>query len=529
MTGPSARHEPTDPTARALGGVDAPVQPVLERRGGPRGRAGLIAVVAVAITVLAAGIGLFDGGTDEDRGRVASGPSGPASAASAPPGSSAPARPATALPGTTCLPAAPGDLPEFVLASSDSMGEPVRGARGQSDRVGRSPVTLGWPQPPPRLALALGSSASMVLVADARSCLRAVVAEYIGAGDRAGSPPPSVLLEIGDGPPRPQQNLGFLPDGDWIVRVVAEYATGLAGHDARAVMERFFRVFAGSGPVLPLVGPEIPCEPLPAGAPPPRLELVADDGDPVEGVDISIRTSPGGHEGAVVTAAFPGRLQLRVVGNVCATSWLVQFMDATTRDVLNENAEVNPGENPFLVAQNRMDLPNLILGHSIVEATVNFGRDISSWVGWDVTIIGSPPPTVEAVGPGGTPVTARPGCGAGWTLADGRNAWEPCGAYVVPEGTDLLRVRSGRTVRLEIAGWTIVSWSISCGERSSSGTEFLETMGCNLGGGEARTIGDGPARFLPLPGRHVVSAWITAERAGDVVGAQYFVEIEAVP
>jgi hypothetical protein len=531
LTGSSGRHATSGPAAAARDGIEAPVRPVLERRGGLRQEAGLIAVAALAITVVAAGLGLFDGGTDDDRGPVAVGPSGSAPAVSPSAASSAATALATTLPGTTCLPVTIGEAPEFRLASDAGEGEPVPGALGRSHRVARSPITSTWPEVAPRLALALDRSASMVVTTAPETCLRSVVAEYVAAGDRADSPPSTILLEIGDATPRPRYDLGSLPDGDWIVRVVAEYASDAAGHDEGAVMERFFRVFVGTGPgASPLIGPAVPCEPLPAGAPAPRLELVADDGEAVLGVDLAVFPSADLPRGATVTGSFPGRLQLRVVGDACATSWLAQFMDGdASRDVLNENAQQNPGENPFLVAQNRMNLPNVILGHSVLEATVNFGREISARAGWDVTITGAPPPTVEVFGSGGAHLTARPGCGVGWTLADGRNAWEACGEPLVPEGAELLRVRSGRAVRLEVAGWTMVSWWVSCGERAPDSTGYLETMGCVLGGGGNGVDDAGPAMFLPFPGRHVVAAWITAKRDGDVVGAQYFMEIEAVP
>ncbi|HSO30692.1 MAG TPA: hypothetical protein VLS28_12380, partial [Candidatus Sulfomarinibacteraceae bacterium] len=201
----------------------------------------------------------------------------------------------------------------------------------------------------------------------------------------------------------------------------------------------------------------------------------------------------------------------------------------TSRDVFSENQQENPGENPFMVAQNRIDLTNVLLGHSVVEATVNFGREVSARAGWDVTITGAPPPTVDVYGSGGAHVTARPGCGVGWTLADGRNAWEPCGEPSVPDDTELLRVPAGRAVRLEVAGWTMVSWWVSCGERAPVGSAYRETMGCVLGGGGNGVDAAGPVMFLPFPGRHVVGAWITSARGGDVVGAQYFIEIEAQP
>ena len=106
----------------------------------------------------------------------------------------------------------------------------------------------------------------------------------------------------------------------------------------------------------------------------PASLLVAADGQPVIGVDAATYSGDILHNGALVSGNFPGRVELRVDGDVCATSWQIRLRDGTG-SVMSENIQENPGENPFSIAQNRIDLPYLVLGHSIVSATVNFGRN----------------------------------------------------------------------------------------------------------------------------------------------------------
>jgi hypothetical protein len=137
---------------------------------------------------------------------------------------------------------------------------------------------------------------------------------------------------------------------------------------------------------------------------------------------------------------------------------------------------------------------------------------------------------VEVSAPSGARGAALAGCGTGWTLAGGASAYESCPTYPIPDGLDLLTVTSRDTVSLEVPGWRILSWWVSCGDRSPDDGAFQDDpAGCWLGGHGNGADESGPARFIPFPGRHVVSAWISADRDGDTVGAQYFVEIDVQP
>jgi hypothetical protein len=434
----------------------------------------------------------------------------------------------TELPGLGCFPVTPGDLPTFQLRST--VGEDsARGVDGPVNWALVTPRAAEWPTPNTLSALPLDPSASVVLITDEFACARIEVAEYIGVGDLRGTPTPFAFGEINNDPPRPRIVLGGLPAGDWIVRVGVYYATGDDGNEDRVGAERFFRVISGLGPgASPLVTPAVACVPLPADAPLPRLALVAGDDAPVLGVDVTTFAGDILHNGALVSGAFPERLEVRVVGDACATSWRISYRDGSNGSPLNEASQDNPGEIPFFVAQNRIDLSNAVFGQSVVSATVNFGRKRTAEAAWELTLVAPPPPVAEVSGPSGATIVARTGCGVGWTLSGGRSAYEACNESPVPDGLEVLTIRSGDAVRLTVPGWRILSWYVSCGDRSPNGA-YGEVAGCGLGGGGDGTGDAGPARFLPFPGRHVVSIWINADRRGDTVGAQYFIEVDARP
>jgi hypothetical protein len=527
MTIPGSRYEPADPTVRSPGGAGSPIRPVVGRRG-LRQQAGIVAVAVVAIAVVAAGVGL---GRQENE--ALPGPSGtppPASAAAtaASPGPSRPATPApTELPGLGCLPVAPDDLPEFRLSSSPAVGDPVGGSRRRL--VAGDPPTSAWPVPLELSALVLDPSASLVLEPDDPVCVRYTVAEYLAVGDLGKAP-----SQLGPGatnvnPPRSSVVLGALPAGDWVVRAVAYYSTGVAGDEDQAIVERFFRVITGLAPdATPMMTPTVACVALPADAPLPELSLMVGDGEPVPGTEPPADPAPGSD--AALTATYRDRLVIGVAGDVCATSWRVQFLvSGFTRVVVNDILQENPGDNPFLVSQNRIELTSATFGRTIVSAVVSFGRSRQTTAKWDLTVTAPAPPAAEVLGPAGSRVPALTGCGASVTLADGRSAWEYCERSTVPDGLAVLRVKAGQVVRLDVPGLPIVSWWVSCGERSASDGSYVDPGNCQLGGAGDGLREVGPARFLPFPGRHIVSAWITVRRGDETISAQYFADIEVEP
>ncbi len=530
MMVPSGRYGPGDPAATPRGGVEATVRPVLTGRRGLRQRAGIVTVAAVAITVVGAGIGLGGRGTEPR-------PSGTASA-SGPLGGAASGSPTASLETTPspteisprgCMPVVPGDLPEIRLWSRGDFS-PNAGVPGPSGPAKSSAPTLDWPVPDESAAMRLGPLESLVLIPDEGACIRSAVIEYLGVTKLGGSPTPLGNDQGTLDPPRGRLVIGRLGDGDWIVRVVASLSTGVAGGEDAAATERFFRVISGSGvEPAPLVSPAVPCATLLESDPLPRLYLRVGDGTPVLGVDAA--TVPGDilRNGAIVGGTFPDRLELLVDGEVCATSWTVEWLQPTGGGTFSGTGQDNPGENPSYVSQNRIELLESPLGRSVVMATLHFGSDRTARAAWELTLTGPPVPAATVTGPGGRSVPVLPGCGTGWTLANGRYGYEGCAAYPVPDGLELLTIRSGDAVRFVIPGWNIESWGASCGTRSAERGEVVGEvvgdLGCGLGDGGA----GGPVAFLPFPGRSIVQIGVSAEHEGDHMYTTYFVEILAEP
>ena len=532
MTTTAGGHRPADPAAAAHDGVEAEVRPVLGGRRGLRNQAGLIAVAVVAISVVGAGIGLGGRGSEASPSSTPSGrdPSGLATSMSPTP-IRATRRPATEIPGSGCVPVDPAALPEIRLSSTGGGSGPVRGVEGPPDWALSSPPTAAWPVLPDGQALVLERSAAIVLVPDEGACLSYAVAEYLAVDDLGGLPETLALGEIDVDPPRARVVLGSPPEGDWILRVAAHLSTGVAGQDDQAVLERFFRVRSSSAPgATPYITPAVDCGDRLAGPPVPRLYLAVGTGTPVLGVDMD--TYPGDilHNGAFVTGTFPDPLELRVEGDACATSWTIEMLEPITGNVVNGLGEYNPSERLSFIAQNRIVFTFTPLGRSVIEATVNFGRNQVVRAAWELSISGPPPPAAQVHG-GGDEATPRPGCGTSWYLGSGASgAAELCATQALPETLDVLTVRAGEIVSLEVPGWDLTAWWVGCGERSTDPSVAYQPIAeCGLGGNGDGTAPAGPVRFIPFPGRTIVAISVNASRGGDSFSAAYYVEVDVQP
>ena len=275
--------------------------------------------------------------------------------------------------------------------------------------------------------------------------------------------------------------------------------------------------------------PAVACAALPSTAPLPDLALVGGDGEPVSGVAwTGIPFDPP--DGAIVRGTFPEDLELRVGGNACATSWAVDFLDPASGDTALQSSIDNPGESRFYISQNRILLPETIIGQSVVRARVTFGRGRVAHAAWLLAMTGPPPPAAQFAGPDGATASALPGCGAGWYLANGRSAYEWCPGGVVPPALETLTASDADVIVFDVPGWDITNWWAVCGFRSKDDPTLLaQPDACSLGGFAGDSGAVGPARFLPFPGRRIVAMGVNATRGDDFFSAQYYVEVDVVP
>jgi hypothetical protein len=507
-------------------GIEAPIGPVLGAPRRSRDRARIAVVAAVAVVVLAAGIGLAGNG-------FTSPPSSPSP--SAVPGTTvsptaaatptlSPLPPPTQNTGLGCTPVRLGTPPEIRL---DAVGDPlaIRGVPPATapGATGSQPPT--WPVLPVDGALRVSARTSIQLISEQDACMRYVVAEYMPGEPGVTIPFPIAFRALNVSPPRSIVPLGTLPNGDWIVRAVAYFSTGTAGQEDGTVVERFFRVInSGTAGPLPTPGtpPAVPCAGPPAGGIPPTLVLSGSGGGLVEG-------APDLGAPLLVPSITPVHLgdsiEIRVAGDACAIAWTIE---ATQPDVNSNRYEIerepNPGNNPFLFAQNRWRLHNLPTGNLFVTATIRFSVDVLVTRRWLLDVQGGAVPVARIVAPDGTTVAAlRSDCGASWAFEEGTGGYEVCATEPIPSPLTTLRVAPETPLRIEVPGWKITNWGGSCGrsdETNNPGYPFLIVDGCDLGGrylpeGESAL---GPAVFLPRSTGPLVRLYLTVQRGGTTVG-----------
>lgn len=448
-----------------------------------------------------------------------------------PNGSQAPGDSATSTP-PVCVPVATNVVPGFTIAVVGA--DPgFAGLLGYSHRPGVE-VPGGWQVPafdPGRDPPATPSGEALELRTSGGACIRHVIADYASAAlDHVPAPSERVVLRSGpEDPPSTVPALGRLPDGDWVVRAVAYFETGLSGLDGLVIGERFFRIRVGPGPYptptvpptpepepTPLVTPAVPCGPVPAD--PSQLEMLLS----APGVP-GIAGSDGSGEPPAVSIGLGDTAEITIVGAACATSWTIELLAGTGAPFERDRVD-NPDHDPNHASQNRWEV-RVPVGEYRLIATIALGPGIEIVREWRVTGLGFTVPEAFLVAADGTRVAVLPGCGLTIELANGYSASDSCGSLGYPAGLEVLRVPAWSAVVLEVPGWTILGWNGSCGDvrTDESGPEYFE-WACSLGGfwGGAGALPPGPAQFLARPGEFVVQAYVTATRDGDQFSVPMF-------
>lgn len=494
----------------------------------PRLRAHIAAIVGVALLVVLGGLGLV-GPPDEAAGpSPSSGPrtGAPSGAPSTPSGTTGAPTPGRIA---ICAGAGPGDPPTVRLRSTSDDQSPVPGTAGPapSDGPSGSPVIPAWTVPGLERGLLLPPGASLILDAQRSVCIVSVDVAVAGAHEVDPGSAIGQSWRLEPGRPSEDVDLGSLPAGDWVVRVEVEFlaSTGRVSPTSRVA---FFRVVAGDSLDLapsPQVTPAVACGPDPIGAGSPELVLVVDDGPP-----ISSRDGGGANP---VEIRLGQRIEVRVVGDVCARGWSIDVADGLGNAFLQESYP-NPVDNPFLAAQNRWVLTQLLIGDSTLTSSIQFGRDRAAVGTWALRVITPGLPAAFATASDGRSVPALPGCGQFWTLPGG-DAFEPCFVQTVPDDLEPLQVIAGSVVRISLDDWAVASWFARCGLASASEglpAEFRTLDECDLGGRSTLSlIGFVPSTiaFVPWPGDRLVLIGITAERDGVTAYGNYYIRVEAAP
>lgn len=486
--------------------VVAPAGTGLPRRRAGGGRSAGIAVAAVAL--LTAGIAI--GGVLNE-----------------PPPSVSPAPTETSPPAAAfaCVPVAYGSLPSFSLGVA-GLERTYSGRRGRTDRPGDE-ITPSWEISDEWRPSTLASGSALELRTRGDACISHVSVEYAEAG--LGHPPRwydlNVLIDAAVQPASPSPPIGTMPDGDWLIRAVAHVESGDV-----VLAEFYFRVQVGPGPFAsptpvptptpeptPAVTPAVACGPAPAAA---------------EGIQVTVGAPgqaavAGGADEAdppIANVGVGDLLDVAVVGDACATSWDIRLVpDESGREATD--TQDNPSNDPAFAAQNRWQL-RVDVAYSRLVAALRFG-DLQVVRYWRV--VGQPylAPGAIIVAADGRQVAVLPGCGTVVRLANGYQASDSCASIGFPTGLETLRVPAWSVVTIEVPGWTISSWSGSCGQVTSDGAGldyFNQVDGCYLGnyvvtGGATPPA---PARFLARPGEQVVQLGLTVTRDGDTVEVQLY-------
>ena len=512
----------TDPRARD--GAETPVGSVVIGRD-RRLRAQVGAVVAAGLLVVLVGIGLGSpppgpAGSGAPTAALSGRPSAPASTSST-------AGRATSPAATTagCLPILTGNPPPVRLSSTSDDRFPVAGEPGPtgSGEPAGSATLGGWTVPGLQRGILLPSGTSLVLDAERSACIESVSVAIADAGLADPGVASDELRVIRLARPADRVDLGGLPLGDWVVRIVVRFQAGFTGAPAVAPREAFFRVVSGDTVVLapsPQVTPAVACGTDPVGGPDPGLVLVVDDGPAIpQQVELD--------QAEPIAVNLGQAIEVRSTGDVCARGWSLEVVDGLGNAFLQESYP-NPVDSPFVAAQNRWTLTQLLTGDSTVTATIRFGRGRVAVGAWRLRMATDGLPPARAVASDGSTVAALPGCGQYWALPGGVTAFEPCEVQTIPASLETLAVKAGEVVRVELPDWTIAGWFARCGgpvATSTGKSEFATLDSCDLG----EQTSAGPIAFVPWPGDRIVLVGITAERDGVTAYGNFYVRVVATP
>jgi hypothetical protein len=494
---------------------DAP-EPGAPRPGGrrPAGRGRLgpargIGLAAAALVLLVAGIALGD---LPDPARATDPPrptSTPATTAGLPQRTFDPAEYATA-----CRLAPASEVETQLRLRVDGAGD----APGQAGLDERG---IPWRVPEVGDAVRADPAAVLVLVTNPGACLTSVAIGAVRTADVPG--PASIdLRRQSFDPATSVVAIPGQPDGDWILRVTAQFDSLDDAPDPTIVT--YFRLISGLGAAASDAptrtagtgtATDEPCRP-----PPPDGSTVEVTLTDLAGSQRSGPATTGivpGSDLPVASIALGDTGLVELLGGFCATAWQIEVTEAVGGSTVAEQVFDGSGGVPPGAGRTWRIDPGV--GTFNLVAYLEIGTDSLVVRAWRVVENSFVVPAARLTGVAGGSASMLPGCGLLVSLANGYENREACPTIGYPAGLEVLRVPAWSPVTLEIPGWDILTWSGECGSLgpNDSGTEVFLADECTLGsydidpGAQPRA----PVRFLVRPAPHVVRISVTAQRAGD--------------
>lgn len=430
-----------------------------------------------------------------------------------------------------CSPPRQGQFPSLVLEVERSR-HAVAGLFGFGSGFGHPSQAPGWQVPKAADGLVTGEGDRLRLVTSGDVCFRHVIVDYTATSSipRSNRPP---LFNALVSPSANMVAVNGLPDGDWTLRVTAQFDTlSRAGDDVVTVT--FFRILAGTGPfvtdppIVPtprpaLVTPAVPCGP---GQPAPDMDvdLVVGGQASTPGAKVDGQPLPEVH------ASLGDPILMVTRGEVCATRWQVDLTDSQTGNVSTTDQFHDSADDPTYAAQNRWTITTY--GNQRLDATLQFPGGLEIVRSWRIVIDGFVAPDLYLVGPTGSRFLASVGCGLFVHLNNGYESGDGC-ASIGYETTDAsLRVPAFTVIHLELRGWQITGWNAVCGQvtRVDGLDSFESPNGCGLGSSSADGGGplpDPPAFLIPRGDTVIQIGMGAIDSRGNQFSVSYYAHVIA--
>lgn len=430
-----------------------------------------------------------------------------------------------------CRAPRPGQLPAVTMTSTDSR-RVLNGLFTYGSGHGSTDAVHAWRIPLLAAAARPSAGARLEFLAGERTCFRHVLVEYAATASVPDGPV-RVWFDASR-PPTPLIAVDLPPEGDWVVRVTAQFEAPDQTSPAGIVTVTDFRVIVGNGPVVtdpPVVAtfpspertPTVPCgTSIPSAD--VGVELIVSNGTVVPGSADEGSQMPEVHMRPGDTA------QIVVDGEICATQWQMEVYDfAKDQSTLFDNywGQV---DDLSVAAENRWSVP-AIYGEAIVTANLDFPGGLQIARNWRIVVDQFVAPSLFLVGSDGARFEATVGCSLDVHLSNGYGYQDGCQTAGYTEDPDALAVAALSVIHLDLPDWAITGWSATCGRMSADGLNYeADGGGCGLGAGSSDTDGavPQPPAFILHAGDHVVQIAIWATDAdGNAFNAEYYAHVVA--